>query len=166
MSKQSLASILKLQWWLHTFLTSFFFIAVTFFFLFTIEDYFHEKQLIDMSNIVAINHSIEGMPIHIQVYSVTEAPQVWVTQLEQISFNDAIEIDNSQGDAIHLLHSKFNKSEEVFILVLDTSKTNSIWDIADKLLILILPWIVIFLAMASFLAKKFIRQLQGHSIGC
>jgi signal transduction histidine kinase len=162
MSKKSLASVLKLQWWIHTFLTSLFFIAVTFFFLFAMEDYFHEKQLVEMSNIVALNKSTKGMPSYIQQYSAAEVPQTWITQLEKVAFNDAIETNTPQGGAIHLVRSQFSESEEVFILALDTDKTNSVWGIADKLLILILPWIVIFLAMASFLAKKFTRQIQGH----
>jgi signal transduction histidine kinase len=162
MSKKSLASVLKVQWWIHTLLTSLFFVAVTFFFLFSMEDYFNEKQLVEMSNLVAVNESIKGMPKHIQMYPQAEVPTVWLTQLEQVAFNDAIEIDSPQGDAIHLVRSQFSPSEEVFVLALDTSKTNSVWDIADELLILILPWMLIFLAMASFLAKKFIRQIQGH----
>ncbi|MBA6389513.1 HAMP domain-containing histidine kinase [Colwellia sp. BRX10-3] len=162
MTKKSLASVLKFQWWLHTSLTSLFFIAVTFFFLFSMEDYFLEKQLIDISNIVAVNKSIKGIPSHIQIYSATEAPKAWLDQLTHLAQNDAIELNNPQGNTIHILRSKFSNSKEVFILALDTSKTNSIASISNKLLIMILPWIIIFLAIASFLAKKFIRELQEH----
>lgn len=126
------------------------------------EDYFLEKQLIDISNIVAVNKSIKGIPSHIQIYSATEAPKAWLDQLTHLAQNDAIELNNPQGNTIHILRSKFSNSKEVFILALDTSKTNSIASISNKLLIMILPWIIIFLAIASFLAKKFIRELQEH----
>ena len=152
MAKKCLASILKLQWWFHTFLTSLFFIAVTFFFLFVIEDYLYEKQLIDISNIVAQNESIKGLPAHIQIVTTSEIPQAWITQLAQAALNEAIEIDNHKGNTIHLIRSQFSDNKEEFVLALDTGKTNSVWDISDKLLIMILPWIVIFLAIASFLA--------------
>jgi len=162
MIKKSLALVLRSQWWLHTLLTSVFFITVSFFFLFSMEDYFHEKQLIDLSNIVAVNGAIDGIPAHIQVYALSEAPQNWRTQLEQVEMNDAIEIDNLNGDAIHLIRSEYDKSKDEFILAFDTSKTQGIWEIIDKLLLMIMPWMVIFLAMASFMAKKFIQQIQGH----
>jgi signal transduction histidine kinase len=162
MSKKSLASILKLQLWLHTLLTSLFFIAVLFFFLFAMEDYLHEQQLRNISKVVAVNESVKGMPDHIQMYSAKEISPVWMTLLKQEAFNKAIEIDNPDGNAIHLLRSQFSDSEEVFVLALDTSKTNSLWTISDKLLMFLLPWVVIFLALASFLAKKFIRQIQDQ----
>jgi signal transduction histidine kinase len=162
MSKKSLASILKLQLWLHTLFTSLFFIAVAFFFLFAMEDYLHEQQLVNLSNILAVNESVKGIPIHIQLYKTSEVPQAWIALLEQVPFNKAIETANQQGHAIHILRSQFSDSEQELVLALDTSKTNSIWAIIDKLLILILPWIIIFLVMASFLAKKFIRQVQSQ----
>jgi signal transduction histidine kinase len=162
MSKKSLASVLKLQWWIHTLLTSLFFIAVAFFFLFVIEDYFNEKQLNELSNIVSMTRSVEGMPGHIQIYNLDQAPQSWLAQLELVAPNKAIEIDSLQGEAMHIVLSTFEHSEEKFILALDTAKTNSIWDITDELLLLILPWMLIFLALASFLVKKFTRVLQGQ----
>jgi signal transduction histidine kinase len=162
MSKKSLASILKLQLWLHTLLTSLFFIAVTFFFLFAMEDYLHEQQLVNISNIVAVNESVKGIPSHIQIYRKSETPQAWSTLLNEIALNKVIETENTQGKSIHLLRSQFSSSGEVFVLALDTSKTGSIWASLDKLLILILPWIFIFLVIASFLAKKFIRQVQSQ----
>jgi signal transduction histidine kinase len=162
MSKKSLSSILKLQLWLHTLLTSLFFVAVTFFFLFSIEDYFHEQQLVNLSRIVAVNDSVKGIPSHIKIYKIGEVPQAWIALLDKVPFNKAIETANQQGEALHILRSKFSNSEQVVVLALDTSETNSIWAISDKLLILILPWIIIFLAVASFLAKKFIRRVQNQ----
>jgi flagellar biosynthesis/type III secretory pathway M-ring protein FliF/YscJ len=162
MSKKSLASILRLQLWIHTLLTSLFFIAVSFFFLFAMEDYLHEQQLVNISHIVAVNESVKGIPDHIQKYRKSEAPQLWLTLLEDVAFNKAIETSNPQGESVHILHSQFNNSDEAFLLALDTSKTNSLWEILDRLLILILPWIIIFLAAASFLAKRFIRQVQNQ----
>lgn len=165
MTKKSLASVLKFQWWLHTSLTSVFFIALTFFFLFSVEDYFLEKQLIEISNLIAVNPAIKGLPNYIKIYSATEAPNVWVTELDRVAMNVAIEINSPQGHAIHILRSKFTTNQEAFILALDTIKTNSIGSVFDKLLMFILPWIIIFLALASFLAKRFIRQLQSHFNG-
>jgi len=159
MPKKSLASILKLQLWLHTLLTSLFFIAVLFFFLFAMEDYLHEQQLKNISEIVAANDSVKGIPDYIQLYTPKEISPDWLTLLEQYAFSHAVEIYNEQGNVIHLLRSQFNDNEKVFILALDTSKTNSLWTISDKLLMFILPWIVVFLVLASFLAKRFISQI-------
>jgi len=159
MPKKSLASILKLQLWLHTLLTSLFFIAVLFFFLFAMEDYLHEQQLKNISDIVAVNESVKGMPDHIQLYTPKEVSPTWLTLLEPYAFNHAVEIYNEQGNVIHLLRSQFSDNEKVFILALDTSKTNSLWTISDKLLMFTLPWIVVFLVLASFLAKRFISQI-------
>lgn len=160
MSKKSLTSILKLQWWLHTLLTSLFFIAVTFFFLFAIEDYLYEQQLTDISNIITINESLPNLPEHIQLYPIEEAPLQWSTQLQQVQVGETIEVIETKGYGIHILRTQFGNQE--LILALDTSKTNSVWNISDKLLILILPWVIIFLVIASFLANKFISQLQHH----
>lgn len=160
MSKKSLASILKLQWWLHTLLTSLFFIVATFFFLFAIEDYLYEQQLTDISNIISINKSLPHLPEHIQLYPIEEAPLQWSTQLQQVQVGTAIEIIDTQGYGTHILRMQFSNQE--FILALDTSKANSVWSISGKLLVLILPWIIIFLVIASFLANKLIRQLQDH----
>jgi signal transduction histidine kinase len=162
MPRKSLASALKIQWWLHTCVTSLFFIVLTFFFLFVIEDYFHEKQLVEFGNIISITHSTEGMPPHIRIYPETQTPNEWLAQLEQVPFNKAIEIESNQGTAIHIVRSRYHHSNTIFILALDTSKTNTIWSIVDELLFLILPWLIIFLILASFLAKKFTRQIQGH----
>lgn len=162
MAKKSLASILKLQLWLHTSVTSLFFIALTFFFLFSLEDYFHEQQLINISNIVAVNESVKNLPAHIKIYTNREAPAAWVALLKQEAMNDAIEIYTPNGEVIHALHSQYHDSKQSFILALDTSKTDSIWSISDKLLVLILPWMSIFLIGASFLATKFIGRIQDQ----
>lgn len=162
MAKKSLASILKLQLWLHTSVTSLFFIALTFFFLFSLEDYFHEQQLITISNIVAVNGSVKNLPAHIKIYTNQEVPAAWVALLKQEALNTTIEIYTQNGEVIHALHSQFNDSKKSFILVLETSKTGSIWSMSDKILVLILPWILIFLVGASFLATKFIGRIQDQ----
>jgi len=162
MTKKSLASILKLQLWLHTSVTSLFFIALSFFFLFSLEDYFHEQQLINISNIVAVNESVKNLPAHIKIYTNQEVPAAWVTLLKQEALNTAIEIYTQNGEVIHALHSQFNDSKKAFILVLHTNKTDSLWSISDKLLVLILPWILIFLVGASFLATKFVGRIQDQ----
>jgi signal transduction histidine kinase len=162
MPKKSLAAILRRQWWLHTCLTSLFFIAVAFFFFFAIEDFFHEKQLTDISRIVSLSGSTIGLPEHIQMFEVNDAPKLWVSELEQVGLNVAIEINQPNWQPIHIIKSQFSIDKQVFILVLYTTKTSSIWAGADKLLMMTLPWIVIFLAIASFLAKNFIGQIQRH----
>lgn len=162
MTKKSLASILKRQWWLHTFLTSVFFIFVTFFLLFVIEDYLNEKQLIDMSKLVASNAAIVDLPAQIKIYAIHEVPPHWLSQLAGLALNQAIELDNPQGDAIHLLRAQFVTSGAEFVLAFDTSKSHSVWSMSDELLIFLLLWIVLFLALAAFMAKKFSRHIQGQ----
>jgi signal transduction histidine kinase len=162
MAKKNLASILKLQWWLHTLLTMVFFIFLTFFLLFVFEDYVNEKQLSDMGNIVASNKFIKGLPEQIKLYAINEVPQYWTTQLEHLALNKVIEINDRQGGPIHLLRSQFVESKTEFVLAFDTTKARSVWDLSDELLIFLLPWMILFLALASFMAKKFTRQIQWH----
>jgi len=160
MSNKSLAAILKLRLWILTLFTSLFFIATGFFFLFAMEDYAHEQQLITLSDIVATNPSIDVLPNHIQLYNKQQIPASWLTLLKQNPLNKALETTDLQGNITHILQAKFIDTQHSFVLALDTTKTHSVWEITDKLLILILPWIIVFLVVASFLATTFTRQIQ------
>jgi len=161
-SKINLVNKLRLQWWMHTLITSLFFIVLAFFFLFVIEDYLNEKQLIDMSQIVAMNDSIQGLPEQVQTYSTDESPQTWLKQLNAVELNTPIEVSDIYGNNYHVLRTKHNSNKETFVIALDTSRTFSVGDNSDKLLILIFPWVIIFLLAASILAKKFSQKIESH----
>lgn len=113
-----------------------------------------------MSHIVDHNESIIGLPDHIKLYAIEDVPPHWMTQLEKQPLNVAIEINDFEEEAVHALRAEFKYSGQTYVLVLDNTKKKSIWAISDKLLMMILPWITIFLVLASLLAKRFIRRLE------
>jgi signal transduction histidine kinase len=164
MVKRSLSRLLQYQWWMHTALTSLFFIGVTFFFLFSIEDYYHEEQLKDLSNIVSVQSSLSGLPEHISGFAHPHIPVPWLEKLETIALGQALEIAGENGHQIHLIKQQYKDSSSLFVLALYTEKTRSIWRNMDKLALLIVPWTLLFFTLASFMSRKFIRQFHGQFI--
>lgn len=158
----SLTRVLQLQWWLHTLFTSLFFIGITFFFLFSIEDYYNEVHLRDLSALVSIQQSFEGLPAHISGFLEKDIPKVWLSELRQFAYGEPIEIRQKAGGIVHLIAAEYQGSNEIFVLAFYTEKTISIWDNVDKLTLMILPWMLIFLALASYMARKFIKQFHRH----
>ena len=164
MVKRSLSGVLQVQWWIHTAITSLFFISLTFFFLFIIEDYYHEQQLRDLSHMVSVQQSFAGIPPHISGFDYHQVPEIWLDSLAAVPLGKAQEISGENGHQIHLVQQLYQGSSDRFVLVLDTEKTRSIWRNMDKLAVLIVPWTLLFFSLASWMTHKFIRQLHGQFI--
>lgn len=162
MTKKRLAGILRWRWWLHTTLTSIFFIFAAFFFFFAFEDKYYEDQLTHIGSIIAQNDSVEYLPPHIQKWDLARLPQDWHQQIMAVQTGKAIEVSDTDGVQVHLLRLSSREQKVEFVLSLDTGKTQSIWAVADKLLLLFLPWMLLFLLLATILANRFTGRISRH----
>lgn len=162
MTKQRLGKLLRWQWWLHTTIIGVFYTILTFFFLFVIEDSLYEQQLGHIAQIIAQNDNIENLPAHIQLQEIAQLPLNWQQQLATQQNNRAVEVENSQGAQVHLLKFQPNHRTTKMAITLDTSKTQSVWAMSHQLLLLLLPWLLLFLAIATFAANRFAGHIQRH----
>lgn len=96
-----------------------------FFFLFSIEDYYNEVHLQDLSAMVSVQQSFEGLPAHIRGFSEVDIPRSWRTELAEIPPGTPIEIRHGKSGLVHLLAAQYKGSDEIFVLAFYTEKT--IW---------------------------------------
>lgn len=162
MMKYSLRGLLQLQWWIHTLVTSAFFIFLFLFLLFSMEDFHHESQLTDIANIIAKSGKELELPAHITLYDAEALPAHIIPMAYKADFSMATELSLDSGEIVHIIKMKMEDADEWFLLVLQTEQTKSLFKNLNKLLLLTMPWVVLFLIFGSVLARRFIYKLQWH----
>lgn len=160
MRKKSLRQLLQFQWWSHTVVTSVFFIASTFFLLFAVEDYYHESQLIDLSHLVANQGSLLGLPEHVQAYPPEEVPDFIQHFAKELEVKKVVEIETPLGNKVHVTTNYLKDEDKKFFLISDESKTKSIFRNIDKILLMLMPLVIVFLLLATLFSKRFTHKLQ------
>lgn len=167
--KKSLAKVLAQQWLLYSGFFMVFFIAIMFFFMFVFEDRANEKSLNDMALILKEQAKLTKLtkiklPEPFSLYALNDVPTKIVEPVKDLSLDEVTEFAE-----YHL--TKFTRTSDgkEYVLIYDSSKADSVWQAADKILILISPILLIFLASAYLLARRFTRkvtlnldELLGH----
>lgn len=157
--KKPLARVLAQQWLMYSGFFMVFFIAIMFFFMFVFEDRANEKSLKNMALVLAEQTTITKLtkiklPEPYSLYPISDIPSTLIKPAKNLSLGEVTEFAE-----FHL--TKFSKVSDgqEYVLIYDSSKADSVWQAADKILILISPILLLFLASAYLLARRFTRKV-------